>query len=116
MKHPMRFILVALLLGWAVDLLFWQSPVGLNFPLWTALLLAGGIFLVYAEGKRLHPAGWVLAGLALLLSLGSLLAAGGIDSLREHLVDGAGTVVTDPDCPQRFLVVLPAVGLGYRRI
>ena len=72
LKHPMRFVLVALLLGWAVDLLFWESPLGLNFPLWTVLLLAGGIALVYTEGKRLHPAGWVLVGLALLLSLAPL--------------------------------------------
>jgi len=72
-KHPMRFVLVALLLGWAFDLLFWKSPLGLNFPLWTLLLLTGGIFLLLAEGKRLHPAGWLLAGLAVLLSLGSLL-------------------------------------------
>ena len=72
-KHPLRFVVAALLLGWAVDILFWKSPLGLNFPIWTVLLLAGGIGLVYSEGKRLHPAGWVLAGLAALLSSGPLL-------------------------------------------
>ena len=73
MKHPLRFVLVGLLLGWAVDLLFWDSPLGLNFPLWTALVLGGGIGLVYSEGKKLHPAGWLLAGLAMLLALGPWL-------------------------------------------
>lgn len=74
-KNALRFLLVALGLAWAVDLLFWKQPLGLNFPLWVLLVLTGGIALILTEGRKLHPAGWLLAALALALSLAPLLRA-----------------------------------------
>ena len=44
-RFQVRFVLVALAIGWAVDLLFFKQPLGLNFLLWVLLVLAGGIFL-----------------------------------------------------------------------
>ncbi|HNS38289.1 MAG TPA: DUF4173 domain-containing protein [Anaerolineaceae bacterium] len=73
LKHPLRFLPVALALAWAVDLFFWNKPLGLSFTLWTLLILGGGFYLIHAEGRRIHWSGWVLGALALALSAAPLL-------------------------------------------
>ena len=52
-RAPARFGLVALLVAWAVDLLFWQKAPGLSFPLWVALALIGCLLLAGSLKVRL---------------------------------------------------------------
>ncbi len=73
-RFQVRFVLVALAIGWAVDLLFFKQPLGLNFLLWVLLVLAGGIFLVVSEKKKLAWQSWILAAV--------VLAAGALPFLR----------------------------------
>ena len=73
LKHPLRFLPIALALAWAVDLFFWNKPLGLSFTLWTLLILGGGFYLIHAEGRRIHWSGWALGALALALSAAPLL-------------------------------------------
>lgn len=67
-RFAWRFWLVAFVLGGLVDFLFWRKPVGISFPLWVFLVLAGGLFLGLGEGQRPHPR-------TLLLMLVTLAAA-----------------------------------------
>jgi hypothetical protein len=39
-QHPQRFWLAALVTAWAVDLLFWNKPIGISFLIFTLLSLA----------------------------------------------------------------------------
>jgi len=55
-------LLVALILGWLVDYLFWDSPVGINFAVFMSLCLLGGMIWLVSSG--LVPARgslWLLA-------------------------------------------------------
>jgi hypothetical protein len=71
--HPQRFWLVAFLVAWTVDFLFWGKLAGISFFLFAFLALAGGFLLARWEGRR--PAGnsLVLAGLVLVLAAATLL-------------------------------------------
>lgn len=51
-KKPIRFLLIVLLLGWVFDFLFWEQLVGVNFALFLASSLIGGLFLLLAEGYK----------------------------------------------------------------
>lgn len=51
-KHPNRLWIVALLLGWVFDFLFWKKGMGVNFPIFAALCLLGGLLLLLPEGIR----------------------------------------------------------------
>jgi hypothetical protein len=44
--HPKWMLLVALLLGWSFDILFWGRQIGISFPLYAILCLAGGLGIV----------------------------------------------------------------------
>ncbi len=46
-KSPIRLWIVAVVLGWAFDFLFWGHSVGLNFVIFVALVLAGGLNLLW---------------------------------------------------------------------
>ncbi len=48
-------ILVALLAGWAFDLLFWKHQPGVSVFLYVVILIAGGLLLAWAEKK---PISW----------------------------------------------------------
>src|SRR6185436_10340546 len=43
-------LLVALILGWSVDYLFWDSPVGVNFAAFMSLCLLGGMIWLVSSG------------------------------------------------------------------
>lgn len=51
-KQSDRLWIVALLLGWFFDFLFWEKTVGINFPIFTSLCLLGGFFLLRSRGLR----------------------------------------------------------------
>lgn len=54
--NPNRFWFIVILLGWAFDFLFWEKPgLGINFPLFVALCLGTGIYLLKTDGLRLAP-------------------------------------------------------------
>jgi len=54
-KNPNRLWIVALLLGWAFDFLFWKKPAGVNFAIFASLCLLGGFYLLLADGLRPAP-------------------------------------------------------------
>lgn len=59
----------ALLVAWAVDLLFWQKAPGVNFVLWVVLGLTAGFLLAWREGVKPSRWTWVPAALALAFAL-----------------------------------------------
>ncbi len=66
---PARILLVALALGWSVDLLFYGKFLGLSFPLFVLLLMIALFGLGWREG--VHPARrniWLLAPLIFFAS------------------------------------------------
>ncbi|MEJ5224999.1 MAG: hypothetical protein WHV44_11135, partial [Anaerolineales bacterium] len=65
LKHLNRLWVLTLLLGWLFDFLFWQHEPGVQFFIFTLLVLAGGLALLYAEGIR--PARATLILLPLIL-------------------------------------------------
>ena len=63
-KHPTRFAVIVLLLGWLFDFLFWGQSAGVNFAIFIALALSGGFGLLIANHQK--PA---LKSLALIAPL-----------------------------------------------
>lgn len=60
-KNPGRLLLVVLVLGWAFDFLFWKQRVGVNFPIFLAVCVLGGVYLLWTEGYRAaRRAFWLL--------------------------------------------------------
>lgn len=51
-KHPNRLLVISLLLGILFDFLFWKHEPGINFPIFTILVLAGGLTLLITSGHR----------------------------------------------------------------
>ena len=51
-KSPTRIPLVALVLGWSVDLLFYSKALGISVPLFVLLLLVALFGLGWLEGVR----------------------------------------------------------------
>ena len=68
-RSSSRFILAALLVGWAVDFFFYNKTIGISFLLWTALVLAAVGFCAYGERVRPARASYVLMAAVLLLAL-----------------------------------------------
>jgi hypothetical protein len=65
-----RFWVIAILLGWSFDFLFWQKPLGINFAIFVTLCLATGILLLRAEGLRLsRRVGLLLLPIAFLAAM-----------------------------------------------
>ena len=52
-KHPNLVWIVALVLGWGFDALFWGKPLGINFAIYLAACLLGGSLVLLAND--LHP-------------------------------------------------------------
>ena len=66
---PKRLLLVLLsgiLLGWAVDLLFWKAAPGISVSIWIGLALVFLIVLAISENVKIHKAGFLLIGLIFL--------------------------------------------------
>lgn len=60
-KNPNRLWVLALLLGWIFDFLFWKHPAGINFAIFSALcLLCGFYFLVSEEYRPSRNSLWLL--------------------------------------------------------
>ncbi len=60
-KNPNRLLVLALLLGWIFDFLFWKHPAGINFAIFSALcLLCGFYFLVSEEYRPSRNSLWLL--------------------------------------------------------
>lgn len=91
-RFQVRFVLVALAIGWAVDLLFFKQPLGLNFLLWVLLVLAGGIFLVVSEKKKLAWQSWILAAVVLAAGALPFLRMDGITRVAGVLLALAGLI------------------------
>lgn len=68
-KHPARLWLVALLLGWAFNFLFWKKPVGVNFAIFLGVCLLGGLALLISTGFKPARKSLLLALPAIFFSL-----------------------------------------------
>lgn len=53
-KYAGRFLVIAFLLGWGFDFLFWGQAFGINFVIFMTLCLLGGLYLLFSNG--LQPA------------------------------------------------------------
>ncbi len=61
-KHYYLVWVVALMLGWGADFLFWGKPVGINVPIYlTACLLGGGLVLLANGIKPALKSLWLVA-------------------------------------------------------
>ena len=61
-SNPNRFWLVAIVLGWLFDFLFWKHAPGINFAIYVILCLAGGMVLLLGveKTKPARDALWLL--------------------------------------------------------
>jgi hypothetical protein len=62
---PNRLWIVALLLGWLFDFLFWKHAQGISFAIYAVVTLAAGFSLLWLAGIR--PVRWTLALVPLIL-------------------------------------------------
>jgi len=61
-KHSYLVWVVALVLGWGADFLFWGKPVGISLPIYlTACLLGGGLVLLASGIKPALKSLWLVA-------------------------------------------------------
>ncbi len=61
-QPPNRLWIIAILLGWVFDFLFWRRSAGINFAVWTGLILLGGFYLLISNGLKPAPmAIWLIA-------------------------------------------------------
>ncbi len=51
-RHTKRMMLAALLVAWALDLLFWKKEPGISMPIAVILTLAGGLLVAFWEGRK----------------------------------------------------------------
>jgi hypothetical protein len=51
-KFSSRLWIVALVVAWGFDFLFWQKIPGISFTIFTALCVLGGLILTWGEGLR----------------------------------------------------------------
>ena len=57
-KHPYRILIISFILGIIFDFLFWKHQPGVNFPIFTLLILIGGLILLITTGHK--PSKWSL--------------------------------------------------------
>jgi len=56
-----KLLILALILGWTLDFLFWKQAVGVNFTLFISLCLLGGFYWLFSNGLRpAQKALWLL--------------------------------------------------------
>ena len=51
-KHPAQLLILALILGWAIDFLFWKHTAGINFAIFMLLCLLGGLYWLFSNGLK----------------------------------------------------------------
>ena len=60
-KNPNLLWIVAIVLGWLFDFLFWKQAPGINFAIFTLLCLVGGFFLLWRDDKHAsHGSLWLI--------------------------------------------------------
>ena len=67
LKTSTIFWIVALILAWVFDQLFWEKPMGVSFLIFVLLCLAGGFYLTWRETEGFSIIRPPFASLALLL-------------------------------------------------
>jgi len=93
LKKTHWFWLVAFVIAWFTDFLFWGKPAGISFLIWTAVLLAGGFTLTYVEAVRPARRSVLLAALLLAASGLTLLRSAPLPRLVNTLVVLAGLLL-----------------------
>jgi hypothetical protein len=51
-QHPYRLLIAASLMGWLFDFMFWEKPVGANFPIYLSIALIIGFILLITNGRK----------------------------------------------------------------
>jgi hypothetical protein len=64
LKYSYRLIGIALAVAWVFDFLFWEQEPGLTAVIFLVVLLGGGLYLAYSEGRPPVRSVWVLIGAA----------------------------------------------------
>ncbi len=85
-KYKPLFILLALLLAWGVDFLWYGRVPGINFPIWFGTAILALFLLALVEGKRIPFSSLVLAILTELLAVAPFLRAPGFSSFFPILM------------------------------
>ena len=70
LRHPEWLALAALLIGLAVEILFYARPLGVSFPIWAAAVCLAAFLMARAEARR--PAGdsvWLVVPILILAGL-----------------------------------------------
>lgn len=68
-RHPLRIMIVSILVAWCFDLLFWNKPAGVSFPIIICLFTAAGLLLTLGEKQRPVWRGLILIAPILLFSV-----------------------------------------------
>lgn len=69
-RHPEWLALASLLIGLAVEILFYGRPPGVSFPIWAAMVCVAALLMARAESRR--PPGdsaWLIAPILILAGL-----------------------------------------------
>lgn len=66
---------VGVFLGLSFDILFWRQSLGVNFPLYTLLVVIGGLLALRFMGEKPSRAAWPLILLTLAFPLGTAVRA-----------------------------------------
>ena len=65
-KYLGLFLFAGLLLGWAIDFLFWETAPGISISIWLAFALILLFVLAKVEKVKVHPASYGLAGIIVI--------------------------------------------------
>jgi len=90
-RFPQRLWIVALIIAWAVDLLFWNRPAGVSYLIWIALGTVGMFALAFGEGRRPPLASYALAAVNLLLAATLLVRSEPFTGLLSGMISLVGS-------------------------
>lgn len=85
-----NYWLAGFILAWAVDLLYWGHPVGVNMPIWIGLAIIGLFVAAWWEGRRPSVWSFVLAAGSLGLSFTPFLRSEPFSGTIAGLLSLAG--------------------------
>jgi hypothetical protein len=73
LQYVTQLGLVALILAWIFDQLFWKKAPGISFPIFVLLCLAGGMYLTWREGLRPKLASLLIVPVVIVFAILTIL-------------------------------------------
>ncbi len=83
-SNPTRLWWIAIALGWAIDLLFWEHDLGVNFAIYLTLCLLGGLYILRAEGIRISRNAYLLLAPTAFFLIVTFTRAEGLTAFLAH--------------------------------